>query len=486
MENALSMDIFKSTFAQFSSISFAYNNSLYKFEQGYPTNNTVDLAYNNTDLSRAIEAYKFFYPTMLTEAIMQYMPSSDTPNHLGIKMIAGPQHQGLTGNSDTPYAFGVLDLEADGPMVIEIPAGKFAGVVNDHNMRWILDMGIIGPDKGHGGKYLVLPPGYTGNVPAGYYVGHSNTWKVLTFIRNIPIGGNLIQALQTLDNIKIYPLAKANQPSTYRFVDITNSTLSNNLLKWEDKLDYWKQLKKVIDNETTPVEFRPMFGMLQSLGIEKGIPFNPDARTTSILEEAAKRAIAEMRVSAYADRDPARIVWNDRNWEWLPIRQFNATTGDLGVAAFLDLQATDNFVFQAAGASLSIGKRQVGPGSIYLANFHDNAGAFLDGSNTYKLTVPWPVPANLFWSATVYDVDTRSEIVTDQNRSAVRSLFEKPRPKADGSIDIYFGPHVPKGQENNWVKTIPDKGWFVYFRIYGPQAPVFDGTWKLNNIVKIK
>lgn len=128
-----------------------------------------------------------------------------------------------------------------------------------------------------------------------------------------------------------------------------------------------------------------MYGMLKSLGIEKGIPFNPDARTTNILEEAAKRAIAELRVNTYANRDPARIVWNDRNWEWLPIRQFNATTRDLGVATFLDLQATDNFSFQAIGTSASIGKRQVGVGSIYFTNFHDNAGAFLDGSNTYKL-----------------------------------------------------------------------------------------------------
>jgi len=474
------------SFAQ-SLPSSSSNHSLYEFNLGYPTAGTIKLAYNNTDLNRAIESYKFFYPTMINEAMMQVMPPGNKSNPVGIKLVAGPHHQIFTANSDTPYIFATLDLKANGPIVIEVPAGRFMGLVDDHNMRWILDMGIYGPDKGQGGKHLILPPGYTGNVPAGYYVGHSDTWKALFGIRSVPIEGHMVKALHSLDSIKIYPLANAgDKQNVYRFVDMTNMTLPNKLLQWEDKLDYWKQLKTVIDTETVPTAFRAMYGMLQSLGIEKGIPFNPSARTTSILEEAAKRAIDEMRVNAYANRDPGRLVWDDRNWEWLPLRPFNTTTKDIGVAAFLDLQATDHAYFQAIGASTLMSMREINRGSIYFTNFHDNTGEFLNGSKTYKLTVPGPVPANLFWSATVYDVDTRSEIVTDQNKSAVRSLFEKPQSNPDGSIDIYFGPNAPEGKENHWVKTIPDKGWFVYFRIYGPQAPVLDGTWKLNNIVKMK
>jgi hypothetical protein len=173
-------------------------------------------------------------------------------------------------------------------------------------------------------------------------------------------------------------------------------------------------------------------------------------------------------------------------WEWLPLRQLNATTKDIGTATFLDLQAYDNAYYQAAGASASMGKRQVGSGSIYFAGFRDNTGAYLDGGKNYKLTFPGPVPGNLFWSATVYDVDTRSEIATDQNKAAVRSLLEEPQPNSDGSFDIFFGPNAPAGKENEWVKTIPGKGWFVYFRIYGAELPVFNGAWKLNNIVEIK
>jgi hypothetical protein len=462
------------------------SSSPYKFERGYPVTGTVELAYNNTDPGRAIEAYKFFYPTMVTEALMQLAPPSDKPNQVGFKFITAPRHELLTPNSDTPYAVGVLDLKADGPIVIELPPGNFIGFVNDHNTRWVLDMGNNGPDKGQGGKHLVLPPDYKGNIPAGYYVGQSATWKAFAAIRTIPPEGNATKALQMVDGVKIYPLAKAGQPVTFHFVDVTDKSFPYFLLQWEDKLDYWKQLKAVIDAETTPQDFRSMYGMLQSLGIEKGIPFNPDARMTRILEEAAIKANAEMRVNSYANREPQRIVWNDRNWEWAPLRQFNDTTKDFGVASFLDLQATDNWYFEASGASVSMGKRQVGSGSIYFVGLRDNTGAYLDGGKTYKLTVPGPVPGNLFWSATIYDVDTRSEIVTDQDKAAIRSLFEKPQPNPDGSFDLYFGPTAPLGKENQWVKTIPGKGWFTYFRIYGPEAPVFDGTWKLNNIVEVK
>jgi hypothetical protein len=138
-----------------------------------------------------------------------------------------------------------------------------------------------------------------------------------------------------------------------------------------------------------------MFGMLQSLGIEKRAPFNPDSRMTSILEEATNKALAEIRVSAYSNREPERLVWSDRNWEWLPLRQFNATMKDLGVASFLDLQATDNAYFQAFGASASMGKREPDSGSVYYGGLPDNTDAFLDGGKNYKLTVPGPV---LFWS----------------------------------------------------------------------------------------
>ena len=173
-------------------------------------------------------------------------------------------------------------------MVIELPNGSFIGFANDHNMRWILDMGVNGPDKGLGGKHLILPPDYNATVPSGYYAGKSDTWKAFYAVRSLSSEGNTTKALDAIDGIKVYPLDKAGQPVTFQFVDITNESIHSKLLQFEDNLDYWRQLKAVLDSEITPVQYRAMYGMLQSLGIEKGKPFNPDARMTKILEEEDK------------------------------------------------------------------------------------------------------------------------------------------------------------------------------------------------------
>jgi hypothetical protein len=187
----------QSMFAQPSTnTSLTADNSSYTFERGYPTNETIDLTYDNADLGRAKEAYKFFYPTMVTESLMRAMPPSDKPNELGFKLLVGPRFETLTPNSDTPYGLAKLDLNASGPMVIEIPPGNFIGLVDTHNMRWVLDMGNNGPDKGQGGKYLVLPPGYNGTVPSGYYVGKSDTWNALLLIRSVPTEGDTLKALK--------------------------------------------------------------------------------------------------------------------------------------------------------------------------------------------------------------------------------------------------------------------------------------------------
>lgn len=190
-------------------------NSPYKFERGYPAPGTAEHAYNDTDLSRAINAYKFFYPTVSVESLFQDLSSVLKPNQSAAKFHAGPQHQLLTGNGDTPYGSGGLDLKASGPIVFELPPGNFIGFANDHNFRWIVDMGLNGPDKGQGGKYLILPPDYQGDVPTGYNVGRSDSWKAFFAIRSLSPEGNLTQALDALDGIKVYPLAKAGEPVTF-------------------------------------------------------------------------------------------------------------------------------------------------------------------------------------------------------------------------------------------------------------------------------
>ena len=96
-----------------------------------------------------------------------------------------------------------------------------------------------------------------------------------------------------------------------------------------------------------------------------------------------------------------------------------------------------------------------------------------------------PVPGKLFWSVTVYDMDTRSQIQTKQKKSALRSLFEL-KNASGKAAELYFGPKAPAGKEGQWIQTLPRKGWFAYFRIYGPEKPAFDGSWKPGDFEKVK
>jgi hypothetical protein len=88
------------------------------------------------------------------------------------------------------------------------------------------------------------------------------------------------------------------------------------------------------------------------------------------------------------------------------------------------------------------------------------------------------VPQKLFWSVTVYDAETRSQIQTDQDKAALRSLVELKDVPKTGTTDLYFGPTAPAGKEGQWIKTNPGKGWFVYLRLYGPEGPAFNGSRK--------
>jgi hypothetical protein len=455
----------------------------YPFKDGFPTPEAAQKARDDADYQRAVTAYRFWFPTVSCEGIF------NGKRELGIKdgesasiLAAGPRHLGFTLNSDTPYCGAVVDVK-DGPYVIELPPGPFVGAANDHHQRWILDIGLPGPDAGKGGKHLVLPPGYKGEVPPGYFVGRSSSYKVLIGLRALPPRGDAKAALEALKSVKIYPLSTAADPKPMKFVDTTEKKTDSTLLRWEDNLTFWQKLHAIIDAEPVVDQFRPMYGLLAALGIEKGKPFTPDARMKALLERAARAGRDQLLVSAYDSARPDRMVWKDRQWEWVGLVSDN---GAFETPAGLDLEARDRYFAQAILTSPAMFRRKEGAGSLYWLGHRDATGAFLDGGKTYQLTVPQPVPAGLFWSVTIYDAATRSEVQTDQDRAALRSLYEKFLPRADGSIDLYFGPSAPAGKGGQWIQTLPGKGWFAYFRIYGPRKAAFDGTWKPGDFEEVK
>lgn len=456
----------------------------YDFVRGYPTDAAAQKAQDDADFQRAVSAYRFWYPTVSMEGIFNGNRQVGLADGQAMGIAAtGPRQVGFTLNSDTPYGSAVLDL-AKGPMVIELPPGPFIGLVDDHNQGWVMDLGLPGPDAGRGGRHLVLPPGYRGTVPAGYYVGRSPTLKAMMAVRAMPVGGDLDRALNALRSVRVYAL---NDPRTpLDVVDTSKNKMDSTSLLWEDNFQYWEVLARIVEAEPAIEAWRPQYGELAALGIQKGKPFAPDARLKAILERAAKAGRDQMLVSAFASTRPDRIAWPDRRWEWVGLIGDNA---DFRTPGGVDLEARDRWFAQAIVASPAMFRRTAGAGSLYWLAARDRGGAYLDGGKTYRLTVPTPVPGKLFWSVTVYDAQTRSQVQTDQDKAALRSLFElKDVASAAGSgqVTLLFGPTAPAGSEGRWIKTTPGRGWFAYFRIYGPEGPAFDGTWKPGDFEEVK
>ncbi len=447
----------------------------YAFDRGFPTNVTKRQAYDDADLNRAIQAYKFFDPTVSGAAIVRgNREIGVVPNKVFGILDCGPEQLIFTANSDTPYGPLLLDLGA-GPLVVELAPGPLIVMSMDVNQRWVADMGLPGPDAGKGGRHLLLPPDYTGAVPAsGYYVHRASSNLQIVGARSLPVNGDVAGAKARFKTIKVYPLQPAPAWTEPTWLDLTGLFMDTTPVEWEDNIQFWKVLAETVTAEPAYAGYHNDYGELAALGIEKGKPFAPDAHLTRILEEAAQVANAQMRVQAFGDRRPERMVWKDRCWEWVSLRYED---GDFNTRTFLDVEAREKWFYQAIGASPAMFRRDVEAGSLYWLGLRDSKEAYLDGARHYQLSVPLPVPARLFWSVTVYDADTRSQIRTEQKRAALRSLFEL-QDVSGSSVDLHFGPTSPGRFSDRWIQTLPGKGWFAYFRIYGPDAAAFDGSWR--------
>jgi hypothetical protein len=289
-------------------------------------------------------------------------------------------------------------------------------------------------------------------------------------------------AIALLKTAKLYPLDRPVGWQEPVWIDLGDRFVDFTARRWEEGLDYWRELHELIDTEPPFEPYRMNYGQLAALGIEKGKPFAPDPRMTGILTRASQVASAQMRVQSFADRRPDRVTWPDRQWEWAVLRPENGT---FDLPTYKDLEAREKWFFQAQIESPAMFRRDAGAGSLYWLGTRDRTGAFLDGSKTYLLTVPLPVPAKLFWSVTVYDPENRSEILTEQGKAALGSLAEL-SDLTGSSVELYFGPKAPAGRESRWIQTLPDKGWFTYFRIYGPELRAFDGNWKPSDFEVVK
>lgn len=446
-----------------------------EFEGGaFPTEASVQKIYDEMDLQRATQAYMDFFPALSLYGIVKSQVRDfgfKSASDVGVMAdFMKPSENYLTGNDVTVYAFASIDLKVDGPTVVEIPPGMY-GNANDAAFKYLTDFGPTGPDKGKGGKYLFLPPDYDGEEPGGYFVFHSPGYRIWAMMRGFGEVGNGDQAVQWFkDRLKVYPLASGPRKNKA----VNTSGMGANTIPPEDA-SVFEMLNEIIQHEPSELFSAELLGRLATLGIEKGKPFNPDARMQRIFDQAAKQGVAMSRAIVYASRDPEINYWPDRHWEKMFIRNTEFVNN-----AYNDIDARTLWHYQAICVSPNLLSTTPGVGTAYLTAFRDKDGEYLLGDKNYRLRVPTNPPVKRFWAVTAYDAMSRSLLDSGGNItvSSTRGVDTNP----DGSVDVYFGPNLPKNvSEKNWIKTDPKKGFFVVFRFYGPTEGYIEKTWVLND-----
>jgi hypothetical protein len=447
------------------------------FESGYPSKESLQKLYDEMDFQRATQAYIWGIPAVgLNEWRRAHYnvfggKSGEMLNYFTFTEKLGI----LTPNFTTPYIATFIDLKETGPFVVEVPAGLIAGMILDNWQRVLADLGVVGPDKGQGGKYLIMPPGYGPVEADGYFVVQATSRDVLAGFRLL--GEDKEKAIAELvPKIKTYSWTVEGTGKAMPARDSGDK-------KWSQMpprgMPYWDSLNETIQRNPIDERDRLVLAQLKFLGIQRGKPFKPDQRQTKLLQDGAVVGEAMAKANT-SDKRVEPPFWQGTQWKHALV-----VSTDQKALTYDQLDERAAWFYEAVVISKAMLTQTPGVGQRYIAAYKDKDGNWLNGSNTYKLHVPPNPPAKQFWSATAYDEGTRQMVVTEQGRPDISSRKEDIVKNSDGSIDIYFGPKAPKGKEANWVQTVPGKGWFTYFRFYGPTEAFFDKSWALPDWEKV-
>ena len=491
------------------------------FVDGAPSADTVEKVFDNLDFTNALNAYMNGYQLASLGAMRDAFEVAGVDDNGGVLLFSelmDSQSLFLTANADTVYYIFFVNLK-DGPIVIETPPDAL-GLFDDFWFQHVIDFGRPGPDRGQGGKFLLLPPGYDGPLPdSGYHIAQSSTYKIWGAGRSFLKNNDPKPAVEAIkQSLKFYPYTpggygtsiatllegktpvglKAPPVKPTNFVEGTG--LAINTLPPSDA-SYFELINEIVQSEPGGTLSPEIMGSFAAIGIVKGKPFKPDARMKKILAEAAEVGAATGRSLNWRFRDKdgwayyPGSAWYNMLWqggstfETPPPAVTKEGIKPYPPTGYRTLDSRFGFFAVATGITPAMSMRLTDVGSQYLIAAVDKDKKYFDGAKNYKVNLPKNVPENNFWSFTVYDNQTRSMLRTPQRYPRAGSQ-SYPSPaaiaNADGSYDIYFGPKAPKGKEANWIQTVPGKGWFTILRIYSPLQPYFDKSWQIGEIELVK
>ncbi len=490
------------------------------FKDGAPSKATLEKVYDNLDFTNAFRVFMDNMRGVSIHALRKGMIDIGVKENevLVFDRLMDAKSLFLTANADTIYVMGWLDL-SKGPVVLETPP-KFLGAVQDAWFRWVIDLGVPGPDRGEGGKYLIVGPDYTGPLPQGVFsVARAKTntivWFGRSFLENHNDPKPVVEGIKKYT--KVYPyevggvgtpiaafldgkakLSKVAPPPATAFHDGSGKAM--NTLPPND-WTFFEMLNQVVQTEPATSLDAELMGPIAAVGIVKGKPFAPDARMKKIMTEALALANATTRSVLMNPRDPSWYYYPGSSWSNLLFQtgyEFETPIPEItkeGVkpyppTGYRTMTARTLFFYGVTGITPAMAMRLPGVGSQYVWTTLDANKQYFDGARTYKVTLPKGIPEANFWSFTVYDNMTRSMLDTPQRYPRAGSQsYPSPAAEAgaDGSTTIYFSPKQPDGvKRGNWIQTDPKKGWFVVLRLYSPLEPFFTKQWRPSEVELVK
>jgi hypothetical protein len=432
---------------------------------------------------RAVEAVIWGMPAVNFELMYQASVQASGSYNQVIYWSRLPdwKNQTLTPNPDTIYIMPFINTKDAGPMVLEIPPadwGSITGTIMDSWQCALEDVGPAGVDKGDGGKYLILPPQYGGQTPDGHIVLQSDTYTGYALLRSnlrSTSEADIAAAVAYGKRIKLYPLARAADPPPTTFIDVA-AAMYDSTIPYDRR--FFHSLDRFVQMEPWLERDKAMIDKLRSIGIGRGVTFEPDEQTQKILDDAA----SEARKWLDARYDGVFSPPYFEGTRWAVPASHEVVEGQAAFYAKPDVYPVDARAVTFSYAFFT--PKHPGAGQFYLMTIKDKNGQAFDGGSTYRLTVPADAPVSGYWSVTIYDRATHA-LIRNLPWSSRSSQTTDLQTSADGSVSICFAPIAPAGKEANWIPTSANGKFEVLFRLYGPEKPLFDKTWKLSDIEKI-